>query len=248
MRRARIIRPRQKMNWFQRNSAVIMTGATIVLVVITACYAIVTANLAEIANEQMILSSEPNIVFYSDYHPNILQVKDSTLEFSIQNLSHSNLINFSLQLSFYFHLIDTTNLESFIEYKTLPSAYPDYRAPIFHKKSIQKLLVDLKAHISVISSDSGYYFVKKTLRGEGNWKKINLRKSFGFMFSIFKFTYIRENDGKMFVREFFFRNDNTQFSIEGSLFDPVENLEEILTTNRRFIQGFWEIEDLFPRR
>ena len=235
-------------NCFDKHSTSVVAISTIILVMITAYYAYKTADLTEIAQEQMVLNSEPHINFYSKLRPNILQVKDSTINFSIENLSHSDLVNFNLQLSFHFHLIDTTILESFIEYKTLPSSYPDYYLPIFHKKTKRKLTVDLRPYIPTISSDSGYFFVKKSLRSEGNWKKINLRQSFGFMFSIFKFTYSRENDAKEFVREFFFRNDDTQFSIEGSLFYPVINLEEIITTNRRFIQRFWEIEDFFPRR
>src|SRR3972149_4201756 len=190
---------RGKGNWFNKNSNLIQAVSTVILVVITAYYAYLNKKLTDIAREQMILDSEPQIVLYSEFYPKLLQVIDTTLSFRIQNLSHSDLTDITLQINFYVHLMDTTNEESFIAYRAFPFFRPDFFIKSLPGKSIDSMRIDFNFFFYELISDSGYFYVQKTLNSSGNWRYLNLRKSFGFMFCIFEFTYYRENDGKEYA-------------------------------------------------
>jgi len=244
-RNSRTQKPEKNENWFKENSTVIVSISSFLLVVITAYYAWQTFQLSETAQEQIKLNSEPQLIVYSEYRPILLQVKDSSISYSIKNLSYSNLTNITIHYKFYFHLIDSTDGEGFIEFYYSPSFDINNYISKLEQKSIQKVRFDLRSLYHYFSQDSGYYYYKSSLEGNGHWLKMNLRKKMGFMFMKMQFKYYREEDGKIFSKQFYFRFDSAPFIIENAILYLQNNIEEILSINRRFIHGIFERDDLF---
>jgi hypothetical protein len=235
-------------NWFKKHSTEIIAASNIVLVAITAIYVIITTNLLRIAEDQMMLSSDPNVLIHYGYHPQALSIRDSILSFSIYNMSPTELINLSLRLKFYTYYIDSLQNEGFIEYNPSPSFEPDSVIQKLGRKSISDLKFDLSPDYPSLAKTEGYFYFKKSIDSSGHWIKMNLRKgkNFPFRLLVIELIFYRGIDGKKFVRNYFFSISGSPFMLSDAILHQYRDLSEFLNTLKKWSQGLLERDDLLP--
>lgn len=240
--------PEKAENWFKKNSTLIIAISNIVLVVVTILYVILTSEISDTAQMQMRLNTDPQISIYSENRPIMFIMKDTILEFSIKNHSNSDLSNVELQLKFYLHYMNTQGQEGFIDFCSTPISRPDLNIFLLQHKSIETFTIDFKPYLLNFPVDSGYFYLMDAIDVKGHWTKLQLRKDFGFEFAIFVFKYYRQEDGKKFTQQFYFRVEGLRYFRDKVLFIEANNLEEIIRTNQQFNLGIIERDDIFPRK
>ncbi len=241
----RALRSRRKLkeNWFKRNSSLIQAFSTGALVFVTMIYVFITWELNESSQEQLKLITDPQILVYSEFRPILLLMKDSTLTFSVKNYSNSNLLDFELRMKFYIHHIDSLCREKFIEYSNRDYFNIDLYHFKLKKKSVDTISINFKSYIDELSKVSGYFYLTDTLNGDGHWEKLNLKRNWKQMFSVFDFTYYREEDGKQFSSVQYFRVHGFPLSVGNILFARVINLNDLIRSHRRDIRSLIERDD-----
>lgn len=238
------LRKTTKESWFKKNIiGNLQAISTLLLVVVTGFYVYLTWDLSKSSQEQIRLNTDPQISIYSDLRPIYLLMKDSTLEFTIKNYSRSTLLDISLHMRFYIHYIDSLGGEKFIECST--GQFFDIEKFIFRfeERSLYTYKIDFKPYISVLSKESGYFYLTDTFNGQGHWERLNLRRNYKQMFSIFKFTYYRGDDGKKFSSLQYFQVDGFPLFVDRVLFTTKQNLDEIIFSHRRFVRSVIERDD-----
>ncbi len=235
--------------WFKNHSTEIIAASNLVLAIVTFVYVFISFNLSKSAEEQIILSSSPNIIIYYNYRPSVLSIKDSVFSFSIKNMSQTKLTNVSLRLQFYMYYLDSLQNEGYIEYRPSPSFEPDSVINELNSKSIAKLIFNLGPNYSSLASTEGYFYFKKSLDGEGHWRKMNLTKgkNFPFRFLIIEIIYYRDIDGEKFNKNYFFDISGAPFMPSDALLFQYSSLDELSKAYKRWGQGILERDDLFPK-
>ncbi len=238
------LRKTTKESWFKKNIiSNLQAILTLLLVVVTGVYVYLTWDLSKSSQEQIRLNTDPQISIYSDLRPILLLMKDSTLEFTIKNYSRSTLLDIRLHMRFYIHYIDSLGGEKYIDYST--GQFFDIEKFIFRfeERSLDTFKIDFKRYISELSQKSGYFYMSDTFNGQYHWERLNLKRNYKRMFSIFEFTYYREDDGKKFSSLQYFQVDGFPLFSDRVLFTTKKNLDEIIFSHRRFVRSIIERDD-----